>query len=119
MPILSHILFANDTFLFLEASTSGYSSLIHILDRFEALNGQLVNLTKYTVYFSSNTPTSLQQSLGQQLHVSNIGLCDQYVGLSIRISCSHDFSFVTLKTILLIGCKGGRRSLYRQLEWSF
>ena len=51
-PILSHILFSNDTFLFLEASTSGYSSLIHILYRFEALNGQLVNLTKYVVYFS-------------------------------------------------------------------
>ncbi|CAN1221817.1 LINE-1 retrotransposable element ORF2 protein [Linum grandiflorum] len=92
-PVLSHILFADDTFLFLQASTSECSSLLQLLDRYQALSGQRVNLTKSDIYFSSNTPSTLKGSLSRLLQVPNLDICSRYLGLPTQISRSRASTF--------------------------
>ncbi|CAN1246312.1 Transposon TX1 uncharacterized 149 kDa protein [Linum grandiflorum] len=92
-PILSHILFADDTFVFLQASHAECTSLLHLLQRYETCSGLRVNLTKSAIYFSSNTPEWLQSSISLQLQVPNLNICTRYLGLPTQITRSRASTF--------------------------
>ncbi|GLT44693.1 hypothetical protein SLA2020_185780 [Shorea laevis] len=55
-PQISHLLFADDSCLFLRAIESEAKHLKEILCKFEAASGQVVNLQKSSVSFSHNVP---------------------------------------------------------------
>lgn len=52
---ISHLLFADDSLLFWEASESGATILKGILNDYEGASGQMVNFVKSIVIFSTNT----------------------------------------------------------------
>ncbi|CAN1226181.1 LINE-1 retrotransposable element ORF2 protein [Linum grandiflorum] len=92
-PVLSHILFADDTFVFLQASNQECSSLLQLLGNYERSSGQRVNLSKSAIYFSSNTPQWLTSSISNQLQVPNLNICTRYLGLPTHISRSRAATF--------------------------
>jgi hypothetical protein len=54
-PSISHLLFADDSFLFSKTTLSKVTTLKHILDTYEAACGQAINYKKSTITYSRNT----------------------------------------------------------------
>lgn len=55
-PIISHLLFADDCFLFFKGSTNEAIVMKDILASYEAESRQAINLQKSELFFSRNTP---------------------------------------------------------------
>jgi hypothetical protein len=50
-PSVSHLLFAHDSLLLLEANTSNAQAVSSILDKYEACLGQIINKDKSSILF--------------------------------------------------------------------
>lgn len=68
-PAVTHLLFADDSFLFCSASTNEVSEVRSILQRYELMSGQAINLQKSGIYFSANVRLDKQEELKQVLGV--------------------------------------------------
>lgn len=53
--VLSHLFFANDSLFFLKADETNYR-FMDLLEKYCTATGQLVNQSKFNLFFSSNTP---------------------------------------------------------------
>lgn len=53
-PVVSHLFFVDDCFLFFKASQSEARLIKHILAAYSQGSGQLVNFNKSSIFFSSN-----------------------------------------------------------------
>ncbi|GKF67224.1 reverse transcriptase, partial [Tanacetum coccineum] len=62
-PVISHILFADDSLFFLKASEVECRNLLNIFDIYCRASGQNVNFEKSSAFFSPNTPITLQNSI--------------------------------------------------------
>lgn len=60
-PQISHLLFADNSIMFGEASISGAMKLKGILKEYERGSGQSVNFHKSRVFYSSNTKQDVKQ----------------------------------------------------------
>jgi hypothetical protein len=50
-PTITHLLFVDDSIVFLEASKTNMESLQRVLAKYECCSGQRVNLQKSSIYF--------------------------------------------------------------------
>ena len=78
---VSHLLCANDSLLFCEATTEECQNLMHILAIYERASGQAINRQKSTLFFNPNTKLPLQLSIGNMLGVQVMTSCEKYLGL--------------------------------------
>ena len=77
VPILSHLLFANECFSFCKIVHKETNCLNTILDKYGRASSQVINLDKSEVFFSTNTNQSLRQWTMISLGVSStIGTCN-------------------------------------------
>ncbi|CAN1238901.1 LINE-1 retrotransposable element ORF2 protein, partial [Linum grandiflorum] len=96
-PVISHLFFADDTFLFLKIDADSISSLKKLFDRYQLISGQKINFNKSAVYFSHNTPQPLQDFYGRILGVKNIGHQDKYLGIPSIVPRSKKTMFRDLE----------------------
>lgn len=80
-PIISHIFFADDTFIFLRATRMNCCNLVKIIDDYYAASGQAIKLQKSCVFFGANTPTVMSTELGQVLNMSMVSNPGTYLGV--------------------------------------
>lgn len=80
-PTLSHLFFADDTLLFIKASSENCSRMTHILDSYCAASSQLVNLDKSNMFFSPNTPSNSKRSVCSVLNIKEADNPGKYLGL--------------------------------------
>lgn len=59
-PSISHILFADDIYLFSKASKDSGTSIASILAKFQCATGQQINLQKSSIFYSLNTPSRFE-----------------------------------------------------------
>ncbi|CAL1360157.1 unnamed protein product [Linum trigynum] len=85
-PRISHLFFADDSYLFLRGSLQECENLIEVLNEYEELSGQRVNLEKSAVCFSKNIVVPDQEFLAQILGVGAVGVHDKYLGLPTLIA---------------------------------
>ncbi|KAM1127829.1 hypothetical protein ACFX13_038573 [Malus domestica] len=71
-PCLSHLIFADDTVIFLKATKTNCNNIVKLLDSYCYASGQEVSLQKSTVYFSSNIPMPLSYELCDILHMPKV-----------------------------------------------
>ncbi|CAL1360466.1 unnamed protein product [Linum trigynum] len=76
-PRVSHLFFADDSYLFLRGSLQECENLIEVLNEYEELSGQCVNLEKLAVCFSKNVSTPDQEFLATILGVGAVGVHDK------------------------------------------
>ncbi|CAL1356487.1 unnamed protein product [Linum trigynum] len=92
-PLISHLFFADNSYLFLRASSTECVRLIEILHEYEVVSGQRVNLQKSVVTFSANVLELEATRLAGLLGVSAIGVHDRYLGLPSQVHRSKIQTF--------------------------
>jgi hypothetical protein len=80
-PGISHLLFVDDTLLFVEASENQDQIIKDVLCRFERSTGQLINPSKCSLLFGSGCPDAIKESVAVVLNVHNTTLEEKYLGL--------------------------------------
>ena len=106
-PGISHLLFADDTLLFFQATPEQALCVSNALDVFAACTGQLINQAKCSIMFSASCPIPSQEAIRAILHVEKQGFEERYLGLPTPDGRMHRGKFDNLQSRL---CK-------RLLEW--
>lgn len=96
-PAVTHLLFADDSFLFFKASREQAVVVKELLNKYESLSGQSINLQKSGIMFSSNVRLDKQAELTSILGVSNDLRTSNYLGLPSLIGRAKKSVFNFLK----------------------
>lgn len=96
-PVLHHLLFADDSFLFGEATESECLKFRQILNTYERASGQKINLQKSSVVFSKNVQDATKSNLAGILGVQCVEDHGSYLGLPIQFGRSKSAIFGYLK----------------------
>ncbi|KAL0284345.1 UNVERIFIED_CONTAM: hypothetical protein Sangu_2830800 [Sesamum angustifolium] len=80
-PQVSHLLFADDTLIFCQASVDAALCILEVLEFFGRAAGQEINFDKSSVLFSKNTVPVLREGIQNTLQVRVEGGHDLYIGL--------------------------------------
>jgi hypothetical protein len=96
-PSVSHLLFADDSLLLVEAEERNATEVQRILDVYEKCSGQMINKDKSVVLFSKNTKQQNRQKVKEVLNISKEGHTGRYLGLPVYIGKSKSKAFAYLK----------------------
>jgi hypothetical protein len=95
-PIISHLLFADDCFLFFRANNNEALAMKNILSTYEAASGQSINFQKSKIFCSRNVIQSDKVLIANTLGVQAVLGTSKYLGLPSMIGRSNKaiFSFI-------------------------
>lgn len=96
-PPVTHLLFADDSFLFFRADSAEANKVREVLDSYENSSGQAVNYNKSGVFFSSNVRRDKQLEIMNVLGVTNDLSTGNYLGLPSLVGKSKTAVFRFLK----------------------
>lgn len=96
---ISHLLFADDCYVFFKATIQEARSMKSILELYEKLSRQAINMMKSTVNFSPNTTTDCRQQICNIMQVQETRLPGKYLGLPMHIGKNkrREFNFLSVK----------------------
>lgn len=84
-PQITHLLFANDSSLFGNASIFECHTIKEILHVYEVATGQKINCDKTSIFFSTNTPRSLRENIRHFLNAIANEPLEKYLGLLSQV----------------------------------
>ncbi|KAL6228109.1 hypothetical protein ACLB2K_002063 [Fragaria x ananassa] len=96
-PTISHLLFADDSFVFFRATEEECETVREVLLKYEMVTGQQVNFQKSCVSFSRNVTLKQQVELATKLGVTRVPKHDKYLGLPIEVIYSKEVAFGYVK----------------------
>lgn len=96
-PVIHHLLFADDSFLFGEATEGECLQFRQVLNIYERASGQKINLEKSSVVFSKNVHDDTKSNLAGILGVQCVEDHGRYLGLPIHFGRSKTTIFEFLK----------------------
>lgn len=105
-PSVTHLLFADDSFLFFKAKIEEAKEIVSMLQKYEEQSGQAINFLKSGIFFSSNVRRDKQEEIKALLGVHSDLSTGHYLGLSSIIGCGKGF-------------KDGARSVFQEQEGLF
>ncbi|XP_060969566.1 uncharacterized protein LOC133036823 [Cannabis sativa] len=80
-PTISHMLVADDSYLFCQATNDVALNVRTLLHSFEIVSGQKVNVTKSSIFFSPNTDQMLKNQICSTLEMTEADEHSMYLGL--------------------------------------
>jgi hypothetical protein len=96
-PHITHLLFADDSVVFLEASTDSMQALRRILMAYEVSSGQKVNLQKSSVFFGKGCIEEQKAAVKQVIGIESEALSERYLGLPTIVGRSKEGCFKLLR----------------------
>ena len=95
-PKISHILFADDSLLFCQATERETQETFDVLKLYAKASRQCLNMEKSLVYFSSNTTSQIRESIKAMIRVNEVDRFESYLGLPTLVGRRkyHTFSFL-------------------------
>ncbi|XP_060969488.1 uncharacterized protein LOC133036771 [Cannabis sativa] len=85
-PRISHMLFADDSYLYCKATNAEATRIQEVLQKFEAASGQKVNFSKSSIFFSTNTALAIRNDISNFLGMTIAGENNLYLGLPSTMS---------------------------------
>ncbi|XP_074377885.1 uncharacterized protein LOC141719405 [Apium graveolens] len=95
-PSISHLLFANDCYIFFKATEAEATNVKNLLGIYERVSGQAINHRKSNVCFSQNTTTMVRRNVCTVLHVGEVLTPGNYLGLPMQIGRKKNEAFTFL-----------------------
>ena len=80
-PLVSHLLFADDSMLYCKGSEEELNQVLQILQTYSMASGQRINYQKSSVYFGKYFPTEKREEIMQKLGITTVGGEGLYLGL--------------------------------------
>ncbi|XP_071683256.1 uncharacterized protein [Lolium perenne] len=96
-PAVNHLLFADDSLLFVKASDEGAQAVNTLLEKYCSASGQCVNLDKSSIFSSKGCTEARRQSVKNILNVPNETLNEKYLGMPSDVGKSKNGAFKYLK----------------------
>jgi hypothetical protein len=92
-PTITHLLFADDNIVFLEASPGNLAALKSVLQKYEESSGQRVNLDKSSIFFGKGYGEGERVGLKGAIGINNEALSERYLGLPTVVGRSKNGAF--------------------------
>jgi hypothetical protein len=92
-PMISHLLFADDSLILMQADNDNATKLKEILDTYCLNSGQKISEGKSSIYFSGNTRVEVRAEVCQVLNILTESLSDKYLGLPAMIGMDKSDCF--------------------------
>jgi hypothetical protein len=92
-PHVTHLLFADDSIVFLEASQESLLALRRILHDYEISSGQRVNLQRSSIFFGPGCGEDQREQLKGDIGIASEALTERYLGLPTVVGRSKDGCF--------------------------
>ena len=96
-PMISHLLFADDSLLFFRPSMENAQEINDVLQVYCWASGQQVNMDKSSIHFGKGVPQSRRGEIMNMLNVHNTSLNDKYLGMPSDVGASVNGAFKYLK----------------------
>jgi hypothetical protein len=100
VPVISHLLFANDTLL-MEATKEQAHLIEDALRRYEKSTGPLINPTKCSILFGADCMQANQERVKQILQIGRTTMEEKYLGLPTREGRMSKDKFQNMKEKLV------------------
>lgn len=94
---VSHILFANDSFIFCQTTMEECQHLLTLLECYESASGQAINRQKTYIFFSKNTRAKVKHDIQAMLGARIMEDCRRYLGLPMAGGKSKVKTFKDLR----------------------
>ena len=78
---VSHLLFADDSLLFCQATMEESQKLLQLLAQYEVTSSQAINRQKTSLFFSKNTKLVVKEQIKQLFGARAMTECERYLGL--------------------------------------
>jgi hypothetical protein len=88
-PHITHLLFADDSVVFLEATDSSFQTLKQILADYEVSSGQKVNLAKSSIFFGKGYANDVKENLKQACGITSEALSKKIPGTTHGMEKVH------------------------------
>lgn len=104
-PWVSHLLFADDCLVFMQASERAGQRLADILRTYQEGSDQMVNTAKSAIFFSENCDDNMKEEMRQSTGIVTEALGEKYLGLPTAVGRSTTDSFepIPAKVRSLVG----------------
>ncbi|GMI85899.1 hypothetical protein HRI_002259200 [Hibiscus trionum] len=96
-PRITHLLFADDSLLFGDATAKGARRIKSILDSYARSSGQLINFDKSGIFFGSNVVEENKEDVCRVLGVSMTTNPEKYLGLPTFVGRDKKKAFADLR----------------------
>lgn len=96
-PSISHLLFAADSLILIQATEGDCGHLQTILQLYEDCLGQMINKAKSAILFSQNTKANQKKTVCDMLQVTKETMSERYMGLPVHVGQSKTGTFAYLK----------------------
>jgi hypothetical protein len=96
-PWISHLLFADDSLIFINANGASAARLNEIMDIYHLASGQKVNKEKCAIFFSPCTSDTHREVVKQHLNIHIAAFSEKYLGLPTAVGklTSEAFEYIT------------------------
>lgn len=95
-PVVSHLLFADDSLLFARANRQECSVIVELLNRYEKASGQKINFEKSEISFSKGVRDEQRGEIQAVLNMRQVEHHDKYLGIPNILGKSKKVVFSTL-----------------------
>lgn len=110
-PVVTHLFFADDSLILMNADKKNAETLKRILDEYCTNSGQKVSESKCSIFFSANTPAETREEVCTSLDIMTESLTDNYLGLPAMVGTDRSDCFKHLIDRVLAKTKGWKEKI--------
>ena len=96
-PMVSHLLFADDSLLFFKANRENADEVMDVLHIYCQASGQRINIDKSSIHLAKGVSGDIWDEIMNSLGVHNEALSEKYLGMPTDVGSSTTRAFKYLK----------------------
>jgi len=96
-PMVSHLLFTDDSLLFFKANRESAETVMDVLNSYCQASGQRINMDKSSIHFAKGVSGGIREEIMETLDVHNEALSEKYLGMPTDDGTATNGAFKYLK----------------------